>query len=118
MNLYQEEILDHYKHPRNKKRLEKTTRSVEVVNPLCGDKLGVEILIENNQIVDIGFWGEGCAISQASMSMITEELNGQSIERLHSLTKDEILELLGVSIGPARLKCALLPLQAVKKLLE
>lgn len=116
MNLYQEEILDHYKNPRNKKRLEKVTCSVEVINPLCGDKLGLEIFVENGKILDLGFWGEGCAISQAAMSMVTEQLLGEPVERLKSLSKEEILETLGVAIGPARLKCALLPLQALEKL--
>jgi nitrogen fixation NifU-like protein len=116
MNLYQEEILDHYKHPRNKKRLENPTRSIESVNPLCGDKLGLDVMVENGVIKDMGFWGEGCAISQAAMSMVTEEMIGQPVEKLQHFTKENVLELLGVPVGPSRLKCALLSLQIVEKL--
>lgn len=108
MNLYQEEILDHYKHPRNKKRIEHATYSVEAVNPLCGDKLVMDIQVDDGLITDIGFWGEGCAISQASMSMLTEEVAGERIEVLGNITKEKILKMLGVDVGPSRLKCALL----------
>lgn len=116
MNLYQEEILDHYKHPRNKKRLQNPTYSVEAVNPLCGDTLGIEFAVEEGKITDIGFWGDGCAISQAAMSMLTEELIGEHVDRIKTLTQKDITDLLGVPIGPSRLKCALLPLKALESI--
>ncbi|MDQ3098569.1 MAG: SUF system NifU family Fe-S cluster assembly protein [bacterium] len=116
MNLYQDEILDHYKHPRNKKRITDATMSSESSNPLCGDTLGLEIKVENGKIAEVGFWGEGCAISQASMSMITDELLGQEASALSEFSQKDILDLLGVSIGPSRLKCALLPLNIIHKL--
>jgi nitrogen fixation NifU-like protein len=113
MNLYQDEILDHYKHPHNKKRLSNPNTSVEAANPLCGDKLGLELRIEQGIIKDVGFWGEGCAISQASMSMLTDELIGREALSLSDISQKEILDLLGVPIGPSRLKCALLPLDII-----
>ena len=116
MNLYQEEILDHYKHPRNKKRLDNPTYSVESVNPLCGDKLVLDVAISDNSVVDVGFWGEGCAISQAAMSMMTEEIKGQPVSRLQSLTQQDVLDMLGVPVGPGRLKCALLCLGILEKI--
>ncbi len=116
MNLYQDEILDHYKHPRHKERLEQLTASAEAANPLCGDKLGLDIRVENGKISAVGYWGEGCAISQASMSMLTEELIDQPVEILNQISQEDIVEMLGVKIGPARLKCALLPLSVLEKL--
>jgi nitrogen fixation NifU-like protein len=117
MNLYQEEILDHYKHPRNKKKLDNPTKSVEVINPLCGDKLSMEIKVENGIISDVGFLGDGCAISQAAMSMLTEEISGKSQEYLNTLKEESILEMLGVEVGPGRLKCAMLCFRAVQKMI-
>ena len=116
MNLYQEEILDHYKHPRNKKRLENPSKTVEAANPVCGDKLGVDIVVKDGIIVDIGFFGEGCAISQAAMSMLSEELIGQPDSKLGEICSEYVLDLLGVPVGPSRLKCALLCLQIVDKI--
>jgi nitrogen fixation NifU-like protein len=116
MDLYQEEILDHYKHPRNKKRVDTPSFSAEAVNPLCGDKLSMEIRVKDGIIEDIGFWGEGCAISQAAMSMVTEEVKGQPVAVLRNLTQAQILDLLGVPVGPSRLKCALLCLSVAHKL--
>jgi nitrogen fixation NifU-like protein len=116
MDLYQEEILDHYKHPRNKKRIDKPTLSASAANPLCGDKLGLDVVIQDEKVVDIGFWGEGCAISQAAMSMVTEELLGQPVSALHSLEKQDVFDLLGVPVGPGRLKCALLSLSVIANL--
>jgi nitrogen fixation NifU-like protein len=115
MNLYQEEILDHYKHPRNKGRLAHSTSSGEASNPLCGDRLGLDIVVKNGLVEEVGFWGEGCAISQAAMSMVSEQVIGQSVEDLKKLSKDDVLELLGVDVGPSRLKCALLCLSVIER---
>jgi nitrogen fixation protein NifU and related proteins len=108
MDLYQDEILDHYKFPRNKRRLVDPTYSFEAVNPLCGDKLGLDLKLKGNTIAEVGFWGEGCAISQSAMSMVSEELIGKDIQDIPKIDKDYILTLLGVPVGPSRLKCALL----------
>lgn len=117
MNLYQEEILEHYKHPHHKGRVDDSTVSAEAANPLCGDKLGLDLKVDNGRIVEVGYWGDGCAISQASMSMLTDELIDQPVEVLEKLSQENVLEMLGVQVGPARLKCALLPLSVVEKLI-
>lgn len=112
--LYREAILDHYRHPRHKGHLESPDISYHDTNPFCGDEITLELKIENGLVVQAAFDGRGCAISQASASMMTEEIVGKSLEELRGWTKDDILELLGIEVGPVRLKCALLPLKALK----
>ena len=112
--LYREAILDHYKYPRHKGHLDNPDVSYFDHNPFCGDEITLELKIEDGMVVDAAFDGRGCAISQASASMMTEEIIGKSLDELKSWTKDDILELLGIEIGPVRLKCALLPLKALK----
>ncbi|MDQ3239202.1 MAG: iron-sulfur cluster assembly scaffold protein [bacterium] len=118
MNLYQDEILDHYKNPHNKKRLESPSKSCELSNPLCGDRLGLEVVIRDGVIVEVGYWGDGCAISQASMSMLTQELVGLKINESQKIDEKYILELIGVPISASRQKCALLSLSIFKKLIN
>jgi nitrogen fixation NifU-like protein len=84
------------------------------MNPLCGDKLRIDLQIEDGMITDVGFTGRGCAISQAAASMLTEEIKGKSVAEVRALSKDDVLDLLGIPIGYARLKCALLGLKAIK----
>jgi nitrogen fixation NifU-like protein len=111
--LYREAILDHYRHPRNKGHLESPDISYHDHNPFCGDEITLELNIENGVVVEAAFDGRGCAISQASASMMTEEIVGKSLDELREWSKDDILDLLGIEIGPVRLKCALLPLTAL-----
>ncbi len=113
-DFYQQNILDHSKHPRNNGQLEQPTISRDEVNPLCGDKLHFDLLIENETVKDVRFNGRGCAISQAAASMLTEEIMGKPIAEVKQLGKDDVLELLGIPVGYTRLKCALLGLKAVK----
>ncbi|GIV95672.1 MAG: iron-sulfur cluster scaffold-like protein [Herpetosiphonaceae bacterium] len=113
-DLYRENILDHYKHPRNYGTLERPTYSREEHNPLCGDRLRIDLLVEGDVITDVRFTGRGCAISQASASMLTEELLGKTVDEAKTISKQDILDLLGIPIGPVRLKCALLSLKALK----
>jgi len=112
--LYREAILDHYKHPRRKGHLENPDVHYHDHNPFCGDEITMELKVEKGIVVDAAFDGRGCAISQATASMIMEEIVGQSVEDLKLLGKEYILDLLGIEIGPVRLKCALLPLKALK----
>lgn len=112
--LYREAILDHYKHPRHKGHLDQPSVSHHDHNPFCGDEITLELEIVDGKVADAAFDGRGCAISQASASMMTEEIIGKSLEELRGWSKDDILELLGIEIGPVRLKCALLPLKALK----
>ncbi len=121
MDLYRENILDHYRNPRNFGRLEKPDASYEAENSSCGDRVGIEIkkMRENGKpkIEEIGFWGEGCAISQASASMLTEKIKGKNLDEITRLTKDDVVKMLGVELSPIRLKCALLPFEVLQKLL-
>ncbi len=116
MSLYQEIILDHYKNPRNFGRLKKTFKTIFLENPFCGDKINMDIFIAKGKIKKIKFSGHGCVISKACASMLTEYVKNKSTKELQKLDKDFIINMLGVSLSPNRLKCALLPLEALKKL--
>jgi len=111
---YREYILDHYKNPRNYGRLENADFSHEEDNPLCGDVVGMDFRIRDGMIDDIKFHGRGCAISQASASLLTERIKGLSLDDAKMINKDDVLGELGISISPARIKCALLPLKVLK----
>lgn len=118
MSIYQDIILDHYNFPRNKGTLEHPSNAVDVHNPLCGDKIHMEITEQNGIITDIAYTGQGCAISMAAASMLTEHIKGKSKEEILKLNKDSVLELLGIELTPNRLKCALLSLEALQKSLS
>lgn len=113
-DIYREAILDHSKHPRNKGTLEHPDFTFEDTNPLCGDEIRVDLDVEGDRVAAVRFSGRGCAISQAAASMLTEMVDGQPVEAVKALTKDDILEELGVPVSPARLKCALLGLKVMK----
>ena len=114
MNIYAENILDHFKHPRNSGELPDATVDHEEFNHECGDSLHLWIKLENGKVMKVGWEGTGCAISQASMSILSEELEGKSEEDIQKLSKEDIYEMLGVPIGPRRFKCALMSLHTVK----
>ncbi len=114
--LYQEHILDHYKHPRCCGKLEKYSFSAHDLNPLCGDTLTFYVLVGKSRMIEqIAFEGKGCAISQASASIVGEYLQGKSASELEQLTPAKVLTLLGITISHTRMKCALLALQVLKK---
>jgi nitrogen fixation NifU-like protein len=111
---YREYILDHYKNPRNFGRIEGADITHEEYNPLCGDMVGMEFRLRDGVIEDVKFHGRGCAISQASASLLTERLKGMTLDEAQQVGKDDVLEELGIDISPARLKCALLSLKVLK----
>jgi nitrogen fixation NifU-like protein len=113
-SLYREIILEHYRQPHHHGRLAEPTVSLEVDNPLCGDRLTIDLLLRDDMVADIAFTGRGCAISQASASILSDELVGKPVAEAAALTRRDMMDLLGVEIGPARLKCALLALRGVK----
>ncbi len=114
--LYQEHILDHYKHPRCKKVLDKYSFSSHDLNPLCGDTLTFYVLVGENRVVEqIGFEGKGCAISQASASIVGEYLQGKIVEEFEQLNPQKVLALLGITISHTRMKCAMLALNVLQK---
>jgi nitrogen fixation NifU-like protein len=118
LQLYQEELLDHYKHPRNYGKLENADLVTEILNPSCGDEIALELALSDNHLSAIAFRGKGCVISQASASLLTQHVVGKSIEELVSLTKDDMLALVGIPLGPTRLRCALLVLECLHKALH
>ena len=114
-DLYREVILDHYRNPRNKGDLEHPTHTFQDDNPLCGDRLRIDLQVNDQDVIEqVRFNGEGCAISQASASMLTELLEGKTVEEAKRIGKQDILDALGIQLGPVRLKCALLSLKVLK----
>jgi nitrogen fixation NifU-like protein len=115
-DFYREEILEHYTHPHHYGRLEHPDISHEESNPLCGDRVrfDIELNDDGQTVKDVRFSGVGCAISKASASMLTDLIIGKTLEEIRELTKEDVLDELGIDLGPVRLKCALLPLKVIK----
>ena len=109
-DLYRQQILDHYKNPRNYGDLDEPTFSHVGENPMCGDTIEMDVVLDDDEetIERVAFEGDGCAISQASASMLSEQLQGMEIEELRAMDRDDITEMLGVDISPMRVKCAVL----------
>lgn len=114
-DLYREQIIDRYKNPHFRGKLDSYDIGYEDDNPLCGDKIRIEIRIDKNEkITEAVFNGQGCSISQASADLVVESIIGKSIEDVKLMTKEDVLDMLGIELGPVRLKCALLSLKVVK----
>lgn len=115
-DMYREQILEHAKYPHNAGVLEYPDISAEEHNPLCGDRVRIDLQIQDDIITDIRFSGRGCAISQASASLLTDEIKGMRVEQARQFSKEELLELIGIPLdkNPVRIKCALLSLKALK----
>ena len=114
-SIYSEIILDHYRYPRNKGTLDHPQIHARDSNPLCGDVVEMQLeLDEKNSVKDVKFNGQGCAISQASASMLTELVKGKSLEDVRKISKEDILSLIGGQLTAVRLKCALLSLKVLK----
>jgi nitrogen fixation NifU-like protein len=113
-SLYREAILDHYRHPRNRGTLDPADYSYEDVNPLCGDEIRIDVRTDGERVSEIRFSGRGCAISQAAASILTEMVEGRPLDEVKAISRDDVLEELGVPISPARMKCAMLGLKVLK----
>ncbi len=114
-DLYREIIIEHYKNPSYRGKLNPHDISFADNNPLCGDHIQIDLRVDNKGIVvEAMFDGHGCAISQASADLLMESIIGKPLEEIKKLNKDSILELLGIDLGPVRLKCALLSLKVLK----
>ena len=113
-SIYREIILDHYQNPRNRGTLDPSDYSYEDNNPLCGDEVRIDVRVTDDAIQDIAFSGQGCAISQASASILMELVDGKTLDEVKALGKDELLDEIGIELSPARLKCALLSLKVLK----
>jgi len=113
-DFYRDYILDHYRHPRNFGHLERVDVQAEDLNPLCGDQIRMELELDDGIVKDVRFSGKGCAISQASASMLTERVKGMRLADIAKLSKDAVLEDVGIGISPTRMKCAMLGLRVLK----
>ncbi len=113
MDYYREYILDHFRNPRNYGKLEHPTAHAEDSNPLCGDQLAIDLLVEGDRVQEVRFQGRGCAISQATASMLSEMIEGKTVDEVIRLGKDDVLDALGIPISPARMKCAFLSLRVL-----
>jgi nitrogen fixation NifU-like protein len=114
-DLYREVIIEHYKNPEHRGELDPHDISFEDENPLCGDHIRIDLRVdENGKITDATFDGHGCAISQSSADLLLEDIIGKNVEDVKKMTKQDVLDLLGIELGPVRLKCALLPLKILK----
>jgi nitrogen fixation protein NifU and related proteins len=113
--LYREYILEHYKHPHNHGSLERSDMEAHDLNPLCGDELTFQVALdETGKVTEVAFDGHGCAISQASASMLSDEIKGKTVDELLALDRQTVLDLLGIDISATRMKCAMLSLKVVK----
>jgi nitrogen fixation NifU-like protein len=113
-DFYRDYILDHYRNPRNFGSLERADVEAEDLNPLCGDQIRMQLELDDGVVRDVRFSGRGCAISQASASMLTERVKGMKLADIAKLSKDVVLEDVGIGISPTRMKCAMLGLRVLK----
>ena len=113
-DIYRENILDHYRNPRNRGTLDAPDVSYEDANPLCGDRIRMDFRLRDGRIEQVRFTGHGCAISQAAASMLCEHVEGRPLDEVKGITRDDVLEMLGIELGPVRLKCGLLALKTLK----
>lgn len=112
--LYREIILDHSRNPRNAGVIDQPTVTYQDTNPLCGDEVRMDLILADDRVADVKFSGRGCAISQAAASILTEMVAGQPLVDVKAISREDILEELGVPISPARMKCAMLGLKVLK----
>jgi len=117
-DLYRDLILDHWKNPHNFGKLKKPTVEIKEANPLCGDDIELQIVVKKEKITDVKFSGEGCALSQAGASILTDILKGKSLSQVKRITEEKFLKILGIRPNPARLKCVLLSFVAWQKALK
>ncbi|MFH1713520.1 MAG: iron-sulfur cluster assembly scaffold protein [Candidatus Jacksonbacteria bacterium] len=117
MNIYRQKILDHFKNPRNTGEILNADFCSQLDNPLCGDMIEAFLNVKDSKIKDIKFKTQGCAIAIAAMSMLSEKVKGMSVKQALALDQKDILNLLGISLSPARIKCGMLGLLAIKKCL-
>jgi nitrogen fixation NifU-like protein len=114
-SIYREQIIDLYEHPLNYGEVEDPNFSYEEDNPLCGDVIRIDVRLDDqDRVAEVAWRGDGCAISQASASLLTEEIKGKTLEEVRAFTNEQLLELVGIPLSMARVKCALLSLKVLK----
>ena len=117
MDLYAQNVMDHYKNPRHSGQLSDSSATRHEVNKTCGDEIDVDVKVEDGRLVDLAFRGEGCAISQAAMSILAEEIVGMAVEEVLQLQTADVRDMMGIDITARRMKCAVLGLLAVQNAL-
>lgn len=114
-SIYREQIIDLYEHPLNFGSIENPHFTYEEDNPLCGDVIRIDVRLDDqHRVTEVAWSGDGCAISQASASLLTEEIKGKTLEQVKAITSEELLALIGIPLSMARVKCALLSLKVLK----
>ena len=113
-DLYRDEILEHYRNPHNFGTLAEPDVTYEGANPLCGDRMTLSLKFADGNVAEVAFTGRGCAISQASASMLTDEIKGKSLAEVATTGRQDVLDNLGIEISPARMKCAMLSLETLR----
>ncbi|MCL4336614.1 MAG: SUF system NifU family Fe-S cluster assembly protein [Candidatus Thermoplasmatota archaeon] len=114
-DLNSEILLDHYRNPHHHGQIENPSAKQLEYNPVCGDTIQITVRIENDRITDIKFIGRGCSVSQGTASMLTDHVLGLSLEEVKKISQEDLLDMLGINLGPSREKCALLSLNTIKK---
>jgi nitrogen fixation NifU-like protein len=117
-DLYRDYILEHSRRPHNFGVIEEPSASFEGSNPLCGDRITLQIAVRDGVVERVGFTGRGCAVSQASASLLTDEIKGKPLSEVEAFRADDLLDLLGIDISPARLKCAMLSHETLRHALD
>lgn len=117
-NIYQDIILDHYQNPKNFGTLKNPSVTHEEMNAFCGDKIRMEIKIRNDQIDEVAFSGQGCVISVASASLLTDHIKNKKVSDIIKMSKEDVSNLLNISLSPTRLKCAWLSWEVLQKALK
>ena len=118
MDLYQQNILDHYKHPQRRGELKTASHRSTAANPSCGDSIIFYLQVRDNKVAQAGWSGEGCVLSQAAADILAEFIEGKNLAEVTALKKEDLLKLVGVTLGPNRVRCALLPLEALGQALK
>lgn len=116
--IYREQLMEHYKHPQNRGKMEHPDVETTENNPLCGDVIDMQLRVKDGKIRDVKFDGSACAVSIAASSVLTEEVMGKTLEQAKRMSKDELIKLLGVQLTTSRVKCAALPLEALHNLIK
>jgi nitrogen fixation protein NifU and related proteins len=113
--IYKENILDHYRSPKNFGKMDESDIMHREFNPVCGDDISFFVVIDDGKVKDVKFYGKGCAISMASASMLGEKIKGMGVKEVKNLSRDDVMSLLGIDLGVVRSKCGLLCLKTIKK---
>lgn len=117
-DIYRQHIMELYKEPKNFEEMKNPTHEYEETSPTCGDEIKIQLKIKKGKVEDAKFYGSGCVISVVSSSLLTEKLKGMDMKDIEKMNKDDVLDMIGIKLNPARLGCALIPLKAAQKAIK